>query len=51
MRPSQARPAFGATQDATHAGASLNHEKAIPGTAGLIDLSKDLDAGYRLLTF
>ncbi|MGE3957402.1 MAG: DsrE family protein [Vicinamibacterales bacterium] len=42
---------FGATQDATAAGATLIHEKAIPGTSGIIDLSKYLDAGYRVLTF
>jgi sulfur relay (sulfurtransferase) complex TusBCD TusD component (DsrE family) len=42
---------FGATADARSAGAKLIHEKAIPGTSGIIDLSKYLDAGYRLLTF
>jgi len=42
---------FGATQDARRAGANLIHEKAIPGTSGIIDLSKYLDAGYRVLTF
>jgi len=42
---------FGATQDATNAGATLIREKAIPGTGGIIDLSKYLDAGYRVLTF
>lgn len=42
---------FGATADARNAGAKLIHEKAIPGTSGIIDLSKYLDAGYRLLAF
>lgn len=42
---------FGAAQDARNAGAKLIHEKAIPGTSGIIDLSKYLDAGYRVLTF
>jgi sulfur relay (sulfurtransferase) complex TusBCD TusD component (DsrE family) len=42
---------FGATQDARNAGATLIHEKAIPGTSGIVDLSKYLDAGYRILTF
>jgi len=42
---------FGATQDAKNAGANLIHEKAIPGTSGIIDLSKYLDAGYRVLNF
>jgi hypothetical protein len=27
------------------------NEKAIPGTSGIIDLSRYLDAGYRVLTF
>ncbi|NLR74383.1 DsrE family protein [Leeia aquatica] len=42
---------FGATEEATEAGAKLIREKAIPGTSGIIDLSKYLDDGYRLLTF
>lgn len=42
---------FGATQDAENAGARLIREKAIPGTSGIIDLSKYLDMGYRVLTF
>lgn len=42
---------FGATDDVESAGARLIREKAIPGTAGVLDLSKYLDAGYRLLTF
>lgn len=42
---------FGATQDAESAGARLIREKAIPGTSGIIDLSKYLDTGYRVLTF
>jgi sulfur relay (sulfurtransferase) complex TusBCD TusD component (DsrE family) len=42
---------FGATAEAKAAGARLIHEKAIPGTSGIIDLSKYLDDGYRLLNF
>lgn len=42
---------FGATESARSAGANLIHEKAIPGTSGVIDLSRYLDAGYRVLTF
>lgn len=42
---------FGATQAVESAGARLVREKAIPGTGGILDLSKYLDAGYRLLTF
>lgn len=42
---------FGATAEVTAAGATLIREKAIPGTAGIVDLSKYLDAGYRILTF
>ena len=42
---------FGATEAARNAGATLIHEKAIPGTSGIVDLSKYLDAGYRILTF
>lgn len=43
--------AFGATESAKAAKFKLIHEKAIPGTSGVIDLSKYLDAGYRLVTF
>jgi hypothetical protein len=42
---------FGATDDVKAAGVPLIDEKAIPGTSGIIDLSKYLDAGYRVLTF
>lgn len=42
---------FGAADDARNAGATLIHEKAIPGTSGIIDLSKYLDNGYRVLNF
>jgi hypothetical protein len=42
---------FGATEDVRAAGSPLVHEKAIPGTSGIIDLSRYLDAGYRLLSF
>jgi hypothetical protein len=42
---------FGATEGATSAGASLVREIMIPGTTGVIDLSRYLDEGYRLVTF
>lgn len=42
---------FGATADLKAAGANLVHEKVIPGTSGIIDLSKYLDQGYQVLNF
>ncbi|VAW82601.1 hypothetical protein MNBD_GAMMA13-176 [hydrothermal vent metagenome] len=42
---------FGATEDVKKSGLALVNEKAIPGTSGVIDLSKYLDDGYRVLTF
>jgi sulfur relay (sulfurtransferase) complex TusBCD TusD component (DsrE family) len=42
---------FGATDDVKAAGGALVHEKPIPGTSGIIDLSKYLDEGYRILNF
>lgn len=42
---------FGATADVKATGMQMIHEKAIPGTSGIIDLSKYLDSGYRVLTF
>jgi hypothetical protein len=42
---------FGATDDVKAAGMQLIDEKAIPGTSGIIDLSRYLDEGYRVLTF
>lgn len=42
---------FGATASLTAAGLSLVREKEIPGTTGIIDLSRYLDEGYRLLVF
>jgi sulfur relay (sulfurtransferase) complex TusBCD TusD component (DsrE family) len=42
---------FGASADLKAAGTKLIHEKLIPGTSGIIDLSKYLDDGYRLVTF
>lgn len=42
---------FGAGEAATKAGATLVREKMIPGTTGIIDLSRYLDEGYRLVTF
>ncbi len=42
---------FGATDDVRRAGFTLVAETAIPGTSGIIDLSKYLDEGYCVLTF
>jgi hypothetical protein len=42
---------FGASQSVEAAGFSLISEKAIPGTSGIIDISKYMDDGYRILTF
>lgn len=42
---------FGATADVKATGLSLVREKEIPGTTGIVDLSRYLDEGYRLLTF
>ncbi len=42
---------FGATKGATATGLKLIHERAIPGTSGVADLSRYLDEGYRLITF
>jgi hypothetical protein len=42
---------FGASEGAKASGVKLIHEKAIPGTTGVIDLSRYLDQGYRLVTF
>jgi hypothetical protein len=42
---------FGATADAEATGLTLVRERAIPGTSGILDLSRYLDEGYRLVTF
>jgi hypothetical protein len=42
---------FGAADSVKATGLPLIDEKAIPGTSGIVDLSKYLDAGYRVLTF
>lgn len=42
---------FGATDEISKSGLPLIREKAIPGTGGIVDLSKYLDAGYRVLNF
>lgn len=42
---------FGATAEVKATGLSLVREKEIPGTTGIVDLSRYLDEGYRLLTF
>lgn len=40
---------FGATDSAAATGHALVRERAIPGTAGILDLSRYLDDGYRLI--
>lgn len=42
---------FGATESAVESGLKLVREKEIPGTSGVIDLSRYIDDGYRVLTF
>lgn len=42
---------FGATDAVKAAGFDLIDEMAIPGTSGVIDLSKYIDDGYQVLTF
>jgi hypothetical protein len=42
---------FGATKDAEACGLPLVRDKAIPGTSGILDLSRYLDNGFRLVTF
>lgn len=42
---------FGATAGAEKTGLHLVRERAIPGTSGILDLSRYLDQGYRLVTF
>lgn len=42
---------FGAAESAEGAGLKLIRERAIPGTTGILDLSRYLDAGWRLVTF
>jgi len=42
---------FGATGGARDLGLTIVRERAVPGTTGVIDLSRYLDAGFRLVTF
>lgn len=42
---------FRATEGAEAAGLPLVRDRQIPGTAGILDLSRYLDQGYRLVTF
>lgn len=42
---------FGATSAAESAGAKLVRDQSIPGTTGVLDLSRYLDEGARLVTF
>ncbi|VAV98315.1 hypothetical protein MNBD_ALPHA06-386 [hydrothermal vent metagenome] len=42
---------FGASESIERANVPLIDEKAMPGTSGIIDLSKYLDDGYRVLPF
>lgn len=42
---------FGATEGAKATGLPLVRDRQIPGTTGILDLSRYLDQGYRLVTF
>jgi hypothetical protein len=42
---------FGATAEAESAGARLIRDRKIPGTPGVLDLSRYLDENARLITF
>ncbi len=42
---------FGAAEDANKMGLALIRDRKIPGTTGILDLSRYLDEGYRLITF
>lgn len=42
---------FGATEGAKATGLKLVRERAVPGTTGMLDLSRYLAEGYRLLVF
>ena len=42
---------FGATEGAGSAGLKLVRERAVPGTTGILDLSRYIDADWRLVTF
>ncbi len=42
---------FGAAEGAEATGLPLVRDKQIPGTKGILDLSRYLDQGYRLITF
>ena len=42
---------FGAADSAKTTGLKMVYEKAIPGTPGVLDLSRYIDQGYSLLTF
>jgi hypothetical protein len=42
---------FGASESAAATGLNLIRNRDIPGTSGVIDLSRYLDGGYRLVTF
>ena len=42
---------FGAGAGLAPTGIALVRDKSIPGTTGVLDLSRHLDAGHRLITF
>lgn len=42
---------FGATEGAQSTGLALVRERQVPGTSGILDLSRYLDQGFRLVTF
>lgn len=43
--------AFDASEDVGQTGVALVGDTAIPGTSGVMDLSRYLDEGYRIVTF
>ena len=42
---------FGATEELKDSGIPLLRDRHVPGTSGIIDLSRYLDEGYRLVLF
>lgn len=42
---------FGASEDLKTADVKIVRDKAIPGTSGILDLSRYLDEGYHLIAF
>ncbi|HBY59739.1 MAG TPA: hypothetical protein DEH78_07935 [Solibacterales bacterium] len=42
---------FGATSELESAGVPLNYENQIPGTTGVLDLSRFIENGHQVVTF